>query len=122
MGGGRGCLAGSNETKANSAHVGLNWGLAGLSLAICHILPFILWMQHDHLEGKRFIWDLNASFVVILLVYNSLDFNIFQYWNGTKLSSQTFDNGCDSKQMPKYVTCSMTRCLELSNLPQFASP
>ena len=27
-------VAGSNETKANSAQFGLNWGLAGLSLAI----------------------------------------------------------------------------------------
>ena len=33
-GGGGGWPAGSNETKANSAHFGLNWGLAGLSLAI----------------------------------------------------------------------------------------
>ena len=32
---GWGWPAGSNETKANSAQFGLNWGLAGLSLAIC---------------------------------------------------------------------------------------
>ena len=32
-GGGWGWPAGSNETKANSAQFGLNWGLAGLSLA-----------------------------------------------------------------------------------------
>ena len=32
-GGGGGWLAGSNETKANSAQFWLKWGLAGLSLA-----------------------------------------------------------------------------------------
>ena len=36
-GGGWGWPAGSNETKANSAQFGLNWGLVGLSLAICKI-------------------------------------------------------------------------------------
>ena len=34
VGGRVGVAAGSNETKANSAQFGLNWGLAGLSLAI----------------------------------------------------------------------------------------
>ena len=33
-GGGWGWVAGSNETKANSAQFGLNCGLVGLSLAI----------------------------------------------------------------------------------------
>ena len=32
-GGGGGWPAGSNETKANSAQIGFNWGLTGLSLA-----------------------------------------------------------------------------------------
>ena len=35
---GVGWPAGSNETKANSAQIGFNWGLAGLSLAIIHTI------------------------------------------------------------------------------------